>query len=273
MASFLDARVHEGSWHLRIEDLDSARAAPGASDAILRTLETFGFEWDGPVLYQNARAHHYARAFEKLEAQGLVFGCVCSRREIADSAATGGHRATVYPGTCRAGIPSGRAPRAWRLRVEGRAIEFVDRQLGEVRQDLVRDVGDFILKRADGPWAYQLAVVVDDAATGVTDIVRGADLLDSTARQIYLYGCLGWRPPRYLHVPIVTHPSGEKLSKQTGARALDQEQPRKALHQAARHLGLDPLADSNIREFWSGALAAWEKRIWAAALDGRSGSL
>jgi len=273
MASFLDARVHEGSWHLRVEDLDSARTAAGASDAILRTLETFGFEWDGPVLYQSARTEHYARAFEALEAQGLVFGCVCSRREIADSATTDGQRATVYPGTCRSGIRSGRAPRAWRLKVDGKTIEFVDRQLGGVRQDL-RAVGDFILKRADGPWAYQLAVVVDDAATGVTDIVRGADLLECTAWQIYLYGCFGWRPPRYLHVPIVTHPSGEKLSKQTGARALDQGHPRKDLHLAARHLdlGLDPLADSNIHEFWSGALAAWEKRVRAAALDGRSGS-
>lgn len=261
MASFLDARAQGGDWRLRIDDLDGARAASGASDAIIQTLERFGFEWDGPIVYQSARASAYARAFEQIESQGRVFGCHCSRREIADSMTLGSEQTPIYPGTCRSGLPSGVTPRAWRLRVPTEVVEFTDRQLGRVRQDLAQEVGDFILKRADGLWAYQLAVVVDDAAMGVTDVVRGADLLGSTARQIYLYTCLGWPAPRYLHVPIVTNAQGQKLSKQTGARALDPKDALEALHQASQHLGLDVSRTLAIPEFWRHALVSWQRRF------------
>jgi len=217
LASWLDARAAGGRWSVRIEDLDAPRAQPGAVSQILRTLEGFGLGWDGEVSYQSARTGRYAAALAQLA--GRTYACGCSRREIADSslglAADG---AQIYPGTCRAGLPAGRAARAIRLDTRGQAIEFVDRVQGRQRQDLEREVGDFVLLRADGRFAYQLAVVVDDAEQGITDIVRGADLLDSTARQVFLQRLLGYEQPRYLHVPAAVNAAGEKLSKQTGAQ-------------------------------------------------------
>ena len=215
LASWLDARAARGRWLVRIEDLDAPRTQPGAADEILRTLERLGLHWDGEVLYQSRRTGLYRDALERLRDR--TYWCSCSRREIADSslgmAADG---AQIYPGTCRGGVAPGKTPRALRLKAAG-AVEFIDRVQGRQTQILERDVGDFVLERADGQFAYQLAVVVDDAAQGITDVVRGADLLDSTPRQIYLQQVLGYPTPRYLHVPAAVNAAGEKLSKQTGA--------------------------------------------------------
>lgn len=214
VASWLDSRAAGGRWLVRIEDLDRPRCAPGADDEILRTLDRLGLGWDGEVLYQSTRQDAYRDALRRL--QGHTFWCTCTRREIADSSlglALDG--APIYPGTCRAaGLGAGRA---LRLRAGGRDIGFTDRVQGSPSQVLDRDVGDFVLYRADGMYAYQLAVVIDDAAQGVTDVVRGADLLESTPRQIYVQRLLGLPTPRYLHVPAAVDAAGEKLSKQTGA--------------------------------------------------------
>ena len=219
LASWLDARSSGGRWLLRMEDLDLPRVQPGAADAIRRALDTLGLHWDGEIACQSERSDLYAAALERLRAH--TYPCGCTRREIADSslglAADG---AQIYPGTCRGGMPPGRIPRATRLRTGEAMIEFEDRVQGTQRQRLDREVGDFVLRRADGQFAYQLAVVVDDAAQGVTDVVRGADLLDSTARQIYLQRLLGLPQPRYLHIPAAVNSTGDKLSKQTGAMPL-----------------------------------------------------
>jgi glutamyl-Q tRNA(Asp) synthetase len=231
-ASWLDARAAGGRWYVRIEDLDRPRCVPGAADDILRTLERLGLHWDGEVVHQSRRLDLYRAALERLSAD--TYWCSCSRREIADSslglAADG---APIYPGTCRAG-PAG-VPRALRLRVPQAEIAFVDRVQGAQRQRLAKDVGDFVLFRADGLFAYQLAVVVDDSAQQVSDVVRGADLLDSTARQIHLQRLLGLATPSYLHVPVVVTPAGEKASKQTGAAAI--EPSFSAVLSALRFLG------------------------------------
>jgi len=218
LGSFLDARAQAGSWIVRIEDVDESRTQPGAADAILATLEACGFEWDGAVVTQSRRMALYRAAFDRLVASGAVYPCGCTRKEIADSAlAIDGAR--IYPGTCRHGLAAGRAARAFRLRTRIEPIEFVDRLQGQVRQSVEGEVGDFVLLRADGFFAYQLAVVVDDADQQVTDVVRGADLLDSTARQIHLQGLLGYPTPQYLHLPVAVDAKGEKLSKQTDAEA------------------------------------------------------
>ncbi|VXB74886.1 Glutamyl-Q tRNA(Asp) synthetase [Burkholderia sp. 8Y] len=265
LASFLDARAHGGTWIVRIEDVDSPRTVPGAADDILATLARFGMESDEPPVWQSRRDDAYARAFERLQAGGLVYPCGCTRREIADSLvhAHARHATLAYPGTCRNGL-NGRPARAWRLRVpdgDAARVTFVDRWQGPQSQDLATEVGDFALKRADGLWAYQLAVVVDDADAGITHIVRGADLLDSTARQIYLQQCLRAPTPSYLHVPVVTNEAGEKLSKQTGATPLDRNAPLDALVQAARHLGIDASAARSLDAFYASAIAGWAKRF------------
>ena len=218
LGSWLDARAAGGRWLLRMEDLDRPREQPGAAEAILRTLEACGLAWDGEVMVQSRRTEAYAQALARLQDAGLAYPCGCTRREIADSA-TGlaPDGAQVYPGTCRHGLAPGRSARAWRVRTTHAPVAFIDRLQGAQSQDLEREVGDFVLLRADGLYAYQLAVVVDDAAQGVTDVVRGADLLDSTARQILLQGLLGLTVPRYLHLPVAVNAAGEKLSKQTRA--------------------------------------------------------
>ena len=235
LASWLDARAAGGRWLVRIEDLDQPRVQRGAADEILRTLERLGLYWDGEVVFQGRRLALYEQALARLADTYL---CACSRREIADSAVSlAADGAQVYPGTCRAGLATGKSARALRIRVEG-AITFRDRVKGELSQDLEREVGDFVLRRADGQFAYQLAVVIDDAAQGVTDVVRGADLLESTPRQIYLQRLLGFPTPRYLHVPVAVDAGGEKLSKHTGARPIDRDDLRRAL----RFLGQPPSA-------------------------------
>lgn len=268
MASYLDAKAHHGQWLVRIEDIDEARTVPGAVESILESLVALGMQWDGAVVRQSRRKALYQAAFDRLAAS--VYPCGCSRREIADSRiGIGPDGAAVYPGTCRNGLPPGKAPRAFRLRVPDdngldEYITFEDRWVGQVTQHLATEAGDFVLKRADGFWAYQLAVVVDDAEQGVTHVVRGADLLDSTARQIYLQRLLGFFTPHYLHVPVVTNPDGEKLSKQTGAQALDLMQPHNILIDAAHALGLPIQRTESLDDFWHQATVAWRQRIAVA---------
>jgi glutamyl-Q tRNA(Asp) synthetase len=233
LASYMEARSAKGKWLLRMEDLDKPREQPGAADAILRTLDALGLHWDGAVEYQSRRTSLYRGALERLAAH--TYPCGCTRSEIADSAlAIDGAR--VYRGSCRAGLPAGKTARAIRMRAQAH-IQFVDRVQGPQAQRLEREVGDFVLWRADGQFAYQLAVVVDDAQQRVTDVVRGADLLDSTARQIYLQQRLGYAQPRYLHVPVAVNAAGEKLSKQTGAAPVDGAQGGAALRRAFTFLG------------------------------------
>jgi len=252
LASWLDARAAEGRWLVRIEDLDPPRAVPGAADEILRTLDRLGLGWDGPVLYQSRRSASYEAALESLD----TYWCGCTRREIADSSigrATDG--AQIYPGTCRTGLAPGKTPRALRLRTGGEEIAFTDRVQGPQRQILEREIGDFVLLRADGQFAYQLAVVVDDAEQGVTDVVRGADLLDSTPRQIFLQRLLGYPMPRYLHVPAAVNEAGEKLSKQTGALPVDIERKAEELARALTFLG-QPETDDPAQ-----AVANWKPEL------------
>ncbi|NLP61875.1 tRNA glutamyl-Q(34) synthetase GluQRS [Paraburkholderia sacchari] len=273
LASWLDARAHDGAWLVRVEDIDGPRTVSGAAEDILATLERFGFQADEPPQWQSQRFGLYRAALDRLIAAGHVYPCGCTRKEIADSQLHAHRRNTtlIYPGTCRAGL-HGKPARAWRLRVPDdmpeaevnpALIRFDDRWQGPQEQDLATEVGDFVLLRADGQWAYQLAVVVDDAAQNITHIVRGADLLDSTARQIWLQRCLAVPTPAYLHVPVVTNEEGEKLSKQTGAQALDAERPLVALLAAARHLGLelrDP-APVTLEVFQADAIEAWKRRL------------
>jgi glutamyl-Q tRNA(Asp) synthetase len=218
-------------------------------------------QWDEKPVWQSRRKALYQAAFERLG--DAVYPCGCSRREIADSRiGVASDGAAVYPGTCRGGLAPGRPARAWRLRVPDEVISFNDRWAGPVRQRLATEVGDFVLRRADGYWAYQLAVVVDDGDCGITDIVRGADLLDSTARQIYLQGLLGLPTPRFMHVPVLVNERGEKLSKQTGAMALDSSRPLDGLMAAAQFLGLglELSRPQTVAAFWEAAVAAWADR-------------
>ena len=261
VGSYLDARAHGGEWLLRMEDVDTPRNVAGAADGILATLEAYGFEWDGPVLWQSTRIAAYAAALERLVAAGLAYGCACSRKEIADS---GSHPAIdgglAYPGSCRNGLPAGRAARAWRLRVNDEPLGFIDRLQGSVVQHLESDVGDFVLRRADGLFAYQLAVAVDDEFQGISDIVRGADLLASTPRQIWLQRCLGYATPRYAHLPVASNAAGEKLSKQTLAPALEVGQAATQLVCALNFLGQGvpaELAAVPVSEVWAWALTHW----------------
>lgn len=257
LASWLDARAHGGRWLVRMEDLDPPREMPGASAAILKTLATFDLISDEPVLFQSTRHAAYAQALDALQARGAVFACTCTRRQIEQ--ASGG--ALRYPGTCRNASVQQSGAVAWRLRVTDEPITVHDRWAGTTTQRLESELGDFVLKRADGLWAYQLAVVVDDAAQAITDVVRGADLLDNTPRQMALQHQLALPTPRYLHVPIVRASNGEKLSKQTGARALDETQPLAELERAWAHLGFAPLGADSLAAFYSVAIAQWKERF------------
>jgi glutamyl-Q tRNA(Asp) synthetase len=248
MASFLDARAHDGAWLLRIEDIDPPRAVVGASEQIVELLAAFGFQWDGPIEYQSRRTPAFQAAFDQLLADGHVYGCGCSRREIGDG---------IYPGTCRMGIPAGLQPRAYRVRSAGQIIVWQDRLTGTCHDALDQQSGDFVIKRADGLWAYQLAVVVDDGLQVVSHVVRGDDLKESTARQIHLQQLLGIPRPSYLHVPVVKADDGQKLSKQTGAPALNRHDALPALRQAAQHLCLGSIYADSIAQFWSQATLAW----------------
>jgi glutamyl-Q tRNA(Asp) synthetase len=306
MASYLDARAHQGRWLLRIEDIDTPRVVPGADRLIMGQLQALGMQWDEAVVWQSHRHAAYQAAFDALATQGLVYGCACTRKELfagiyrggggeemepmasmapTRGAATGaatkdmpvihvaaplvGANAGVdtdtavapYPGTCRNGLPPGRTARAWRFRVSTGIERFDDRWLGAQQQDVEREVGDFILKRADGLWAYQLAVVVDDTEQGVSDIVRGTDLLSSTARQQMLARHLGRAFPRVMHVPLVIDAQGRKLSKQNHAPALDCTRPLVMLNAAWQQLGFEAVAVPDTQAFWAAAQGRWAARF------------
>lgn len=256
LGSYLEARRHGGEWLLRIEDVDPPRVVAGAADVILRTLEAFGFEWDGPVLYQSRRQAAYRDALERLRREDLIYACTCSRKRIAASARRGVD-GPVYPGHCR-GRPLEREAVAVRLRVPDRRIVFDDAGQGRVACNVAAECGDFVVRRADGVFTYQLAVVVDDAAQGITHVVRGADLLASTPRQIVLQQALDLPTPHYLHLPVVLDAHGDKLSKQTLAQPIDRRAPLPALIAAWDFLGQPPPGRlDSVQEFWSMALAGW----------------
>jgi glutamyl-Q tRNA(Asp) synthetase len=237
VGSYCLARRSGGRWLLRIEDLDTPRVVAGAADEIMRTLEALSLTWDGEVVWQSRRTERYAAILARLDQRGLVFGCACSRKEILASAPHAGEEGPVYPGTCRSGLRPGRRPRAWRLRVPASQICLTDGVFGPLNQCLADEVGDFVLRRADGLFAYQLAVVVDDADAGVTQVVRGQDLLSSTPRQIYLQECLDFPHPHYIHLPLALTEGGEKVSKRHGAVAVGQEGGGEWLWRALNFLG------------------------------------
>ncbi len=259
VASWLDARARGGEWLVRIEDLDPPREVHGAGDDILRTLEAFGLEWDQAVRYQSRCTPLYAAALQRLIEQGVAYPCACTRREVA-AASRPGVDGPVYPGLCRNGLPPGRAARAWRLRSSAGPIELHDECFGVIAQDVGREVGDFVLRRADGWFAYQLAVVVDDADQAITRVVRGADLVDSTQRQIVLQRLLDLPTPAYLHVPAAVDARGDKLSKQTRARPLQRAEASCALFAALEFLRQEPpaeLARANTDVILQWALHHW----------------
>jgi glutamyl-Q tRNA(Asp) synthetase len=258
LGSYLDARHNQGEWLLRIEDLDPPREVAGAADDILHTLASFGMEWDGPVVYQSSRSELYASALEQLARGGHLYGCACTRKEIADSSDK--QIGSVYPGTCRNGLPPGRTARSTRVRVGGASISVTDRLQGLLQQQLAQHVGDFILRRADKLVAYQLAVVVDDAEQGITDIVRGADLLESTPRQRYLQQLLDLPLPRYLHLPVAVNIGHEKLGKQTHAPAVHTGHNNRILMAALAFLN-QPLPD-NSTDASQAELLAWAIAHW-----------
>lgn len=243
LASWLDARANGGQWLVRIEDVDTLRCVPGADQIILYQLAACGLHPDEPVVYQSQRGHLYQTALDALIAQNRAYPCACTRQDIALALAASGqarkrHGELVYPGTCRHGL-GGRPARAWRFLTDANIeVPWNDRRLGDQVQNVGREVGDFIVKRSDGLWAYQLAVVVDDAAQGITHVVRGADLADNTARQIVLQRALGHSRPHYMHTPLVLANDGEKLSKQNGAQPLDVSDPIELLERAGKILGL-----------------------------------
>lgn len=257
VASYADAKAHGGSWLLRIDDIDRPRVVPGAADDILRTIEALGMAWDGAVVYQSTRFEAYHAALHRLSRRGGIYPCRCSRREIADSSLRG-VEGYVYPGTCRAGL-TGRA-RALRFDTRGARVTFDDAVQGCITQDIEHEIGDFVIYRADGVHAYHLAAAVDDAEQGVTHIVRGADLLESTPRQLLLQQALGLPRPLYAHVPVAVNATGEKLSKQTHAAPVTPDRAGAALAAALRFLG-QPLPrdahDMDSRRLLEWAVAHW----------------
>jgi glutamyl-Q tRNA(Asp) synthetase len=272
LASWLDARAHGGQWLVRIEDVDTPRCIAGADQLILQQLATCGLMPDAPVMWQSQRGDAYQAALDTLIAKGWAYPCGCSRKDIEDAQALMGHTrerhtAAIYPGTCRDGL-NGKAARAWRLNVQrviddlklATPLTWHDRMLDDQQQDVEKEVGDFVLRRADGLWAYQLAVVVDDAAQGITHIVRGEDLTDNTARQIVLQRALGLATPSYMHTPLVLGENGEKLSKQNGAEALNLSNPLAALNAAAALLNLPPESGS-IKDALTHWIKAYEKSM------------
>ena len=256
LASWLDARAHNGQWLVRIEDIDTPRCVKGADQRILEQLSACGLVADSEPKWQSQRTHLYENALSHLINKGWVYPCGCSRKEIEDVYVSQGqdiarHSAAIYPGTCRDGL-NGKPARAWRLNVQAvmealhlpQTLQWHDRRMGHQQQDVAREVGDFVLKRADGLWAYQLAAVVDDADQGITHVVRGEDLHDNTARQILLQKALGLPTPIYMHTPLVMGENGEKLSKQNGALALDLRDPLTVLNCAAEVLSLETCGGS-----------------------------
>ncbi len=266
LASWLDARAHGGTWLVRIEDVDHPRCVAGAAEGILAQLAHFGLHPDAPPVWQSQREALYRAALERLVQDGYAYPCGCSRKDIEQAWAARGvarerHGELVYPGTCRQGL-HGNPARAWRLRTaDTQPVLWTDRRLGPQQQDVEHEVGDFVLRRADGLWAYQLAVVVDDADQGITDVVRGEDLADNTARQILLQRALGLPTPRYLHAPLVRGANGEKLSKQNGAVPLAASEPLRGLQDAGAVLGLR-VPGMHVADWLAQAVAAWREQAW-----------
>jgi glutamyl-Q tRNA(Asp) synthetase len=272
VGSYCLARRAGGKWLLRMEDLDPPRVVPGAADEILATLESLGLHWDGAIVWQSQRTEAYVEAVEKLRDKGLVFECACSRKEILSSAPHPGEEGPIYPGTCRAGLRPGRKPRALRIAVPQEQVCFLDGVYGPRQQVLAEAVGDFVLRRADGLFAYQLAVVVDDAAAGVNQVVRGADLLSSTPRQIFLHACLGTPVPAYLHLPLALDSDGKKVSKRHGLVRLEQVSGgARLLTQALQFLGQKVpggLQVADPPELLSWAVENFDRAAIPAAVEG-----
>ncbi|MCW8902168.1 tRNA glutamyl-Q(34) synthetase GluQRS [Sedimenticola sp.] len=262
MGSYLDARKRQGKWLIRIEDIDPPREVAGAADSILRTLESLGFEWDESVLYQSTRLDAYGEAMNELQQKNILYPCFCSRSEIQDLGVAGAE-GVIYPGTCRtkpiSRSNSGAKRHAIRLITQDRPVIFTDEIRGAISQNIAREIGDFILRRADGLFAYQLAVVVDDAYQGITDVVRGADLLTSTPRQIYVQQLLDLPTPNYKHLPLVTDKNGQKLSKRLGSDPINMTNSVAVLTSALSFLNqpLPPEHPASIAEFWRWAIAQW----------------
>jgi glutamyl-Q tRNA(Asp) synthetase len=255
VGSWLDARAAGARWAVRMDDVDRNRTAAGAAEDILRTLEAFGLYWDDPVVYQSTRDEVYAEALERLRQQDSAFPCACTRREV-QAGGQAGPLGFIYPGTCRDGLPPDREARSWRLRTDTGTVHFDDRARGRQVVHLADEVGDFIIRRGDGLFAYHLAMVVDDAELGVTDVVRGGDLLPCTAPQIALQQALGLATPRYMHLPVAVNAQGRKLSKQTKAPPVDASEPAPALYQALSFLGQHPPE-------WVARAAPAESLTWA----------
>ena len=261
LGSYLQARSQQGEWLVRMEDIDPPREQPGAADRILLALEAYHLHWDGSVLYQSSRHEAYEAALAQLAEDHHTFPCGCSRKAIANRlAATTIDSGFIYPGTCRNGLPPGTVPRATRVRVPNYRDSFIDTLQGRVETDLENDIGDFVVQRADGLYAYHLAVVVDDAEQGITDIVRGTDLLSSTPPQRYLQDCLSFPHPQYSHLPIAVNSQGQKLSKQTFATAIDTQNPEPTLTKALTFLGHPPAAELEGAD--PGLLMTWAIEHW-----------
>lgn len=264
LGSFLQAKSQGGEWLVRIEDIDPPREVAGSADDILRTLEAFHLYWDGPVLYQSRRSDAYDAALEELASMGHSFPCACSRKSIADAllknAAHQDQRPSIYPGTCREGLPHGARARALRVKVSPQTIVFDDLIQGKIETQLDREVGDFVIKRADGYHAYHLAVVIDDAHQGITEVVRGMDLIESTPHHLYLQQLLGYPSPRYAHLPIAVNEEGEKLSKQTHATPTDKRNPGPTLANALSFLGHQP--DPTVISAGPEELLNWALENW-----------
>lgn len=262
IGSYLDAKSRDGEWLIRIENLDPTREVRGSSKEILCTLEALGMEWNGPVVYQSERHGAYEAALNMLQGRRLTYRCVCSRKEIVDSSVIG-IEGPIYPGTCRSRRPYYGHSGAWRVWTGNKLIDFEDALQGWCAQRLESDIGDFVVRRADSVFAYQLAVVVDDAEQEITHVVRGADLLNSTPRQIHLQQLLSYPTPSYMHLPIATNALGEKLSKQTCAVPLDISDPVLLLIRALRFLGQAPpleIREGNLASFWVWATQNWNRR-------------
>lgn len=271
--SYLDAKSGGGRWLLRIDDLDPPRVMPGAADAILRCLENFGMQWDEEVVYQSTRGEVYRDSLEQLRGRKLMYPCGCSRKAVEDASMVVGIDGPVYPGTCRDGMPAGHTIRSLRVRTNGIAVEFEDQLQGRVRQQLAAEIGDFVLQRADGAFSYHLACAVDDADAGITHVVRGADLIASTPRQIYLQRLLGLLTPEYLHLPVAVNANSEKLSKQTLAQAVDSGRAAATLARILQFLGHAPpseAAGEDVEALWSWGIENWRRGLLPRRTAARS---
>ena len=258
LASYLDARHHQGEWLVRIDDLDTLRERPGSAAQILSTLERFGMHWDGEVVYQSQHLLLYRQALDELRISGLLYGCNCSRKQIAANA-TAGIEGFIYPGSCRDRNISQTTSHSLRLRTNNLAVSLDDSIQGTITQRIESEIGDFIIRRGDGIISYQLAVVVDDHAQGITDVVRGEDLLLSMPRQVYLQQLLKIHRPTYMHLPLVTNADGSKLSKSSAAWPVDLNNPVKTLNQALRFLGQQQVRADSVEAFWPRAIRQWDR--------------